>query len=83
MIICGVALATGFNQKGFGQEIDKFYNGDEITLDDIARFLHSVRDLTCNQNCNVPLVKVGQTRTFTVERDRFWDNEEAQTTASS
>ena len=68
-------FSNWFQPKGFGQEIDKFYNGDEITLDDIAKFLHSVRDLTCNQNCNVPLVKVGQTRTFTVERDRFWDNE--------
>lgn len=72
----GNCFSHWFQPKGVGQEIDDYYNLDgNITLDDIAKFLHDLRDLTCGQGCNLPLVKVGQTRTFEVERARFWDNE--------
>lgn len=72
----GFCFANWFQPKGMGQEIDDYYNLDgNITLDDIAKFLHDLRDMTCGHGCKLPLVKVGQTRTFEVERARFWDNE--------
>ena len=70
----GNCFSNWFQPKGFGQEIDNYYKDGEITLDNIAKFLHDLRDMTCGQGCNLPLVKIGQTRTFTIERNRFWDN---------
>lgn len=72
----GTCFANWFQPKDFGQEIDSYYDADgNITLDAIAKFLHDLRDMTCGFGCTLPLVKVGQTRTFEVERARFWDNE--------
>lgn len=71
----GSCFANWFQPKGMGQEIDNYYNLDgNITLDDIAKFLHDLRDMTCGFGCTLPLVKVGQTKTFEVKRNRFWDN---------
>lgn len=71
----GDCFSSWFQPKDFGQEIDDYYTDGEITLEDIAKFLHDLRDMTCGQGCKLPLVAVGQTRTFEVERARFWDNE--------
>ena len=65
-----------FQPKGFGQEIDSYYKLDgTISLHDIASMIIDLRDMTCGQGCNQPLLEIGKTRTFTVERARFWDNE--------
>ena len=64
-----------FQPKGLGQEIDSYYKDGEITLNSLAQMLHDLKDMTCSQGCKIPLLKKGQTRTFVIERARYWDNE--------
>tara|TARA_R100000234_G_C4901668_1_gene135913 strand:- start:59 stop:460 length:402 start_codon:yes stop_codon:yes gene_type:complete len=72
----GRCFSNWFQPKGFGQEIDDYYGLDgDITLSQIADFISDLKDMTCGHGCKLPLLKIGQTRTFEVERARFWDNE--------
>ena len=70
----GNCFANWFQPKGFGQEIDNYYKDGEITLHDIASMLIELKDMTCGHGCKKPLLEIEKTRTFTVERGRFWDN---------
>lgn len=71
----GNCFANWFQPKGHGQEIDSYYKDGDITLDDIARFFIDLKDMTCSQGCQKPLLEIGKTRTFTIYRAKFWDNE--------
>jgi len=71
----GNCFANWFQPVGHGQEIDNYYKDGEISLHDIASMIISLRDMTCGQGCDKPLLELLKTRTFTVERARFWDNE--------
>lgn len=71
----GNCFANWFQPVGIGQEIDDCYKDGEVTLSRIAQMLHDLKDMTCGQGCKIPLLEKGQTRTFEIERARFWDNE--------
>ena len=70
----GNCFANWFQPKGFGQEIDNYYKDGEIGLHDIASMLINLKDMTCGQGCDKPLLEPMSTRTFTITRNRFWDN---------